>query len=280
MDKKYVRSSDRKYHIVYKTTCKITGRYYFGLHSTDNLDDGYLGSGKRLRRSVLKHGAENHIRETLFECSTRLEAGEREKQLITKELLEDPNCLNCGPGGLGATDRPATSEETAAKLSKASKGYVRTKEWYEKIVESRKKNATNKHSEETKQILAEKHRGKKLTEEHKKKISEGGKGQVRSEETRANLSKALKGKKFKSGADRKPVSAEARENIRQARIGKKHSEEAKANMRKSRDMSVNNRACTVDGITIYPSVKAMVAALGSGKNSRRSPNFRYVEETS
>jgi hypothetical protein len=248
------------------------------MHSTDNLEDGYLGSGMHLWRSIDKYGKDNHTTEILEHLPDRKSLSDREREILL-EVKSDPKCMNIAWGGEGATDRPATKEETRAKLSKASKGYVRTKEWYQKIVASRKKNGTSKHSEETKKVLSEKHKGKTLSEEHKKKISEGGVGQVRSEETRANISRALKGKKFKSGADRKPMSAEAKENIRKARIGKKHSEEAKANMRKSRDMSVNNRACTVDGITIYPSVKAMVAALGSGKNSRRSPNFRYVEDS-
>ena len=47
---------EKKYHFIYKTTNLLTGRYYIGMHSTDNLEDGYLGSGKRLRHSVNKYG--------------------------------------------------------------------------------------------------------------------------------------------------------------------------------------------------------------------------------
>jgi hypothetical protein len=36
------------------------------------------------------------------------------------------------------------------------------------------------------------------------------------------------------------------------------------------------KPCTVDGITIYPSRRALVAALGENKTGARSPNFRYV----
>ena len=35
------------------------------MHSTDDLDDGYLGSGKILGYSRAKHGDENHKKEIL-----------------------------------------------------------------------------------------------------------------------------------------------------------------------------------------------------------------------
>jgi hypothetical protein len=128
MEKKYVRASNRKHHVVYKTTCTINGRYYIGLHSTDNLNDDYLGSGKRIRRSVNKHGAANHVREILYEFASRKEASDGEKILITREMLQDSNCLNCGPGGLGATDRPATKEETREKMRLSHTGLKLTEE--------------------------------------------------------------------------------------------------------------------------------------------------------
>ena len=30
---------EKKFNFIYKTTCQITGRYYIGMHSTDNLDE-------------------------------------------------------------------------------------------------------------------------------------------------------------------------------------------------------------------------------------------------
>lgn len=38
----------------------------------------------------------------------------------------------------------------------------------------------------------------------------------------------------------------------------------------------NSAPCTVDGITIYPSLTELVRALGMGKKGRKHPNFQYV----
>jgi len=61
----------QKYHILYRTTCTVTENFYIGVHSTTNLEDGYMGSGIRLLNSVLKHGKENHTREILEFFDTR-----------------------------------------------------------------------------------------------------------------------------------------------------------------------------------------------------------------
>jgi len=89
-------------HFVYKTTCTITGRYYLGVHSTTNEDDGYLGSGKYLHRSIKKHGAHNHTREVLRYFETRTEAELFEAEVVTWDLIhQDAMCMNLAPGGSG-----------------------------------------------------------------------------------------------------------------------------------------------------------------------------------
>ena len=35
----------KKYNFVYKTTNLLNNKYYIGVHSTDNLNDGYLELG-------------------------------------------------------------------------------------------------------------------------------------------------------------------------------------------------------------------------------------------
>jgi hypothetical protein len=91
----------KKYHYVYRTTCLITGKFYVGMHSTDNLEDGYLGSGKILGYSRRKYGDENHIREILEYVPSRIKLKEREKEIVNEELLANPLNINLKYGGEG-----------------------------------------------------------------------------------------------------------------------------------------------------------------------------------
>lgn len=95
----------KKYHYIYKTTCLVTGKYYLGMHSTDKLDDGYIGSGKRLWYSINKHGKENHVCEILEHYFTREWLREREAELVNAETLVDPMCMNLKVGGEGGFDK-------------------------------------------------------------------------------------------------------------------------------------------------------------------------------
>lgn len=91
----------KKYHFIYKTTNTINGKFYIGMHSTDDLDDGYIGSGKKLWNSIKKYGRDNFITEKLEFFNNREVLIEREKQLVDDDLLKDPKCMNLKLGGHG-----------------------------------------------------------------------------------------------------------------------------------------------------------------------------------
>jgi hypothetical protein len=95
-----MRADQRKFHYIYKITrTDGSGKYYIGMHSTDDLEDGYFGSGERLWHSVKRHGKEKHSKDILEFLPTRKELAIRERELVNPETLKDVKCLNLALGG-------------------------------------------------------------------------------------------------------------------------------------------------------------------------------------
>jgi hypothetical protein len=88
-------------HYIYKIINILNNKFYVGMHSTFNLNDNYFGSGKLLKYSINKYGKENHIKEILEYCDTREELKNREKEIVNKEFLMHPLCMNLAEGGEG-----------------------------------------------------------------------------------------------------------------------------------------------------------------------------------
>jgi len=91
----------KRFFLVYKTVNKLKGEYYIGVHVTDNLEDGYLGSGKRLRYSLEKYGKETFKREILAVFDNPSDMFNKEAELVNEETLLDPLCINLKVGGYG-----------------------------------------------------------------------------------------------------------------------------------------------------------------------------------
>lgn len=81
------------------------------MHSTDDLTDGYIGSGKRLWQSIKKHGAERHVCEVLEYLPSREALRLREAELVNKQLLEDDRCMNLMLGGDGGWDHQNSNSD-------------------------------------------------------------------------------------------------------------------------------------------------------------------------
>ena len=90
---------EKKYHYFYKITNTVNGFYYYGIHSTNDIEDGYMGSGRRLKRAVKKFGKENFQKEILKFFDSRKEASDYEENVVTEACVSDINCYNLKRGG-------------------------------------------------------------------------------------------------------------------------------------------------------------------------------------
>jgi group I intron endonuclease len=173
------------YHYIYKTTNLINMQYYIGMHSTFNIEDGYLGSGKKINYSIRKYGIENFKREILEFHLTREELIIAEIKIVNSDLIKDPLCMNLRTGG---TCAPASnfgskrSEETKLKMSL----WERTDEYRKKLSKASKgKKKSTSHRENIARVQT----GRKTSEETKLKMSKSAEGKLKSEETRLKMSK-------------------------------------------------------------------------------------------
>jgi hypothetical protein len=91
------------YYTVYKTVNLLNGKFYFGVHKTENPDDGYLGSGTYIKRAVAKYGEQNFRKEVLFIYLDAESAFGKEDELIQCWRWH-PLCMNLRKGGSGGFD--------------------------------------------------------------------------------------------------------------------------------------------------------------------------------
>lgn len=89
----------KTYNYFYKITNTLNGHYYYGIHSTDNLNDGYMGSGRRLNLAYKKYGKDVFVKEIIKFFNTRKEAALYESEIVTEVLIKDSNCYNLILGG-------------------------------------------------------------------------------------------------------------------------------------------------------------------------------------
>ena len=172
--KRIRRADRRKYHYIYETICLISHKFYIGMHSTDNLQDGYCGSGKYLWNSINKHGKDKHVTKILEFLPDRKSLKNREKELINEELLNNQYCMNLASGGEGGVGC-FTKEQLRKGAEKANErmDWLRKNnpEWVKKRSEKHSKTVKEKYK--TGELTASYFydwNGKKLKQSHKDKI--------------------------------------------------------------------------------------------------------------
>jgi hypothetical protein len=209
------------HHLLYKTTNLINNKYYYGIHSTENTNDSYLGSGVLMLRAIKKHGKENFKREILNTFETRKEAMVAEHAIVDPD---DENSYNLDVGGLGLSVKRSDAvcrkiseakmgvkftEEHKANVRKATILSMKNQDTRDKIAKSLVEyHKTNPQSEETKQKRIDTRAGYQHSEDTRRKISEAQIGKVIPEEVKKNMSEAAKNRKNQAWTGKKRAKVE------------------------------------------------------------------------
>ena len=131
-----------KYYLIYKITNNINGKTYIGAHKTNDINDGYMGSGTYLNRAIKKYGVENFNKEILHIFDNPEAMYAKEAEIVNEDYLMNENTYNMKVGGFGGWDyvnsnltksQLSLRGKKARSFSKGSLGLSKTEEHKLKI---------------------------------------------------------------------------------------------------------------------------------------------------
>lgn len=175
-------------YLIYRITNNINGKIYVGAHATLDENDGYMGSGVNIVKSIKKYGIKNFSKEILYVFDNSVEMYAKEAEIVTEEFVLRIDTYNAALGGRG--------NPVIVHLQDPA---------YRVMISERTKAGM---TPEIRAAISAARLGSKQSPEHKKSISEGikkyaaenggnRKGSVMSDAHKAAITKKLKGKKLK-----------------------------------------------------------------------------------
>jgi len=90
-----------KHYLVYQVTNLINEKIYIGIHITENVEDGYMGSGRRVRKAIKRHGLINFKKEILFDFDNPEDMVAKEIELVDRTFIARKDVYNIQIGGNG-----------------------------------------------------------------------------------------------------------------------------------------------------------------------------------
>lgn len=208
----FTKADDDKYKLIYQTVNLINDKNYVGQHTTDNLDDGYLGSGYNLKLAIKKYGKNSFkIRFCCF-CNDQENLDKAEITYIKYfQSLDKEGGYNILPGG-----KFFLNEKIRKKSEK-----IRKKRFESGEIAPWNKGKIGVYSKETLKKMSESKKGNIQTSESNLKRSLALKGRIVLKES---IEKA-KETRIKNGTYKQSPSEETKEKLRQANLGKKQSQQ-------------------------------------------------------
>lgn len=131
------------YHYFYKITNVINNKFYYGVHNTSNIDDGYMGSGFALKKAIIKYGIENFKKDIIKFFKTEDEAFAYEKEIVNEEMIKNEDCYNIQIGG-----RYFSTQGMVTVKDKDGNGFWVSQDFYFKNKDILNTNWTHKHHKE------------------------------------------------------------------------------------------------------------------------------------
>lgn len=174
-------SQNNHFGYIYKTTNMQNGLIYIGQHrwNKDSIDEKYIGSGSQLKKAINEYGKDSF-------CCEILEWGDSQEELDSKEQRWIKE-LNTTDVTVGYNVQIGGYRIDANYVSVGLKRYYSTLTKEQKL--QRNPMYGKHHSEETKQLWKERHRGEyKHSDETKRKRSASLMGRQFSEETKKLMS--------------------------------------------------------------------------------------------
>lgn len=199
--------------VVYKTINIVSGKYYIGVHKTDNPNDGYMGSGRAIVAAIKKDGRASFVKKILFVFDNKEDAFTKEIELTADFHLR--STYNMRRGGVGGFTR-----ETALRGVRAANMVGASKRGGRSAVAKR----AGVHGCTREQMAAFGKKGGQLTRK-----TNGGR---LSEEHRLKIGRSLTGK---------TIPDDVRRKMSASRIGKPLSDQHKLNLKAAMKASWSRR---------------------------------------
>lgn len=163
------------YYTIYRTTNTINNKIYIGKHQTEDLEDGYLGSGKILKRAINLYGEDKFESEILYIFESKIEMDKMEAEIVDAEFVKREDTYNIKLGGEGGFDHINYVDIVGRKEKNRKAGRASAKKnWANpEFVKMIKEKASNTFKRLHKEGLlnSSRFKDKKHTEETKKKMS-------------------------------------------------------------------------------------------------------------